>query len=655
MNRTKFKALLMAVVFTAQLMLTCGAFAAETDNNVESTKTYTELEAEAVAEYVLGEEYFDGESVSRGQFAAAVVRSFGLYKGSADAGYKDVTPDTPYYDEICVARENKIISKAEYFNPDADITYTEAVKMMVVMIGYGYMAEATGGYPAGYIQAARRAELLDGTLENAMALDGNTAKRLIYNLLNCTVSPSGVADGTTSYVEDGNSSLYSVHKLVRIEGIVTETDYNSYKSDNGVYDRRKIRVGQTEYTYSDATPDLLGKQVCVYYDRISKEAKLLLETKNTEVVVVKNDIKSISGGTFTYYADEREISGGITGARYIYNGRLSNKKAEDEWASNNWNGDYTYIRLLDNDEDDIFEYIFVYDYSYINSEKIDYLAKTIIDVNVKTNVSFIPKDKQAVFLVTDANGKAIEFEDLTGGSLFAIAESYDGKLVTIRTLASSLEGAVKSTKSGAGGIAEELRINGVWYEVSPYAKQNYKDVLDVCDNGTFGLGLGGEIVTVSVSDRIVRYGYLVDAANIKEAFDDNVKLRILTTAGKVEMFDAEKVSFDAVTTKLKGDAIITVLGGEGTVTPQLIRYVTNDKGLIVHIDLATAATVADDPGIVVKNPDDSLMSYSFEENGAAKTKFTYRSGGKSCSPFFNLNNTRIFAVPLAADIKSAEI
>lgn len=652
MNRIILKPLVLAVVFTAQLMLTCNVFATESVSGYE--RNYAEVEADTVSRYVLGNDFFAGEDVSRGEFTAAVVRCFGLTKGAADAGYKDVTTDIAFYDEICVARENKVISQSEYFNPDTNITYNEAVKMMVVMIGYGYMAESTGGYPLGYVQAARRAGLIEGTTPISGTIDAKTAKKLIFNLLNSNVSPVGVKQGTTVYMEDGRSCLYSVHNLIRTEGIVTETDYNSYKEDKIVHSRSKIMVNRVEYTYSGATPELLGKNVCIYYDRTTQEAKILFEKKNSELVIRKSDIKDISDGAVSYYSGDRQLKCNILGARYVYNGRVSNKKADEEWKNNNWDGDCTYIRLLDNDNDKVFEYIYVYDYFYVNAEKVDHLTKSIIDVNVKTNAGFIPEKDDAVYFVTDVEGKAIEFEDLTGGNLLAIAQSHDGEIVTIRTMSRIAEGVVKSVRRDGSGDAEEICINDVWYEVSPYAKRNYKNILGTTGKGIFALGLNGEIVTVSVSDRIVRYGYLINAGNLKDTFTDNIKLRILTTSGEIEIFDAERVSFDAMSTKLKGNAIITALGGAGTVTPQLIRYATDDKGMVVHIDLAAAATTADDPSALMKNPDDSLMSYSFEKDGAPKTIFTYRSGGRSCSPYFNLNNTQIFAVPLAADIKSAE-
>ncbi len=40
------------------------------------------------------------------------------------------------------------------FNPDASITYSEFIKMLICLLGYEPMAEARGGYAAGYMMVA---------------------------------------------------------------------------------------------------------------------------------------------------------------------------------------------------------------------------------------------------------------------------------------------------------------------------------------------------------------------------------------------------------------------------------------------------------------------------------------------------------------------
>ena len=49
------------------------------------------------------------------------------------------------------------------FDPDAGVTYAEAIKMIIVALGYEEQALAKGGYPDGYVAVAD--EL--GILENA--------------------------------------------------------------------------------------------------------------------------------------------------------------------------------------------------------------------------------------------------------------------------------------------------------------------------------------------------------------------------------------------------------------------------------------------------------------------------------------------------------
>ena len=66
--------------------------------------------------------------------------------------FLDVATDAAEYDAICMAYEMGLISGDGngYFSPAAYISYEEAIKMAVSLLGYGDMAERNGGYPIGY-------------------------------------------------------------------------------------------------------------------------------------------------------------------------------------------------------------------------------------------------------------------------------------------------------------------------------------------------------------------------------------------------------------------------------------------------------------------------------------------------------------------------
>ena len=70
--------------------------------------------------------------------------------------FKDVTYDHWAYKYICALKNNNITNgdESENFNPESNITNEEIVKMIVCLLGYTPIAEARGGYPAGYTAAA---------------------------------------------------------------------------------------------------------------------------------------------------------------------------------------------------------------------------------------------------------------------------------------------------------------------------------------------------------------------------------------------------------------------------------------------------------------------------------------------------------------------
>ena len=70
--------------------------------------------------------------------------------------FKDVTYDHWAYKYIYALKNNNIANgdESENFNPESNITNEEIVKMIVCLLGYTPIAEARGGYPAGYTAAA---------------------------------------------------------------------------------------------------------------------------------------------------------------------------------------------------------------------------------------------------------------------------------------------------------------------------------------------------------------------------------------------------------------------------------------------------------------------------------------------------------------------
>ena len=93
------------------------------------------------------------------------------------------------------------------FNPENEVTNEEIVKMLVETLGYGPMADTTGGFPGGYINTASRIGLTEGlVLELGTPAIRSDVAKLFINVLDIPlmVQSSWSTDGSVEYtIYDG--------------------------------------------------------------------------------------------------------------------------------------------------------------------------------------------------------------------------------------------------------------------------------------------------------------------------------------------------------------------------------------------------------------------------------------------------------------------
>lgn len=123
------------------------------------------------------------------------------------------------------------------FAPDANVTYAQAVKMLVSAIGYQTWAESAGGYPQGYLSYAYQLDITEGvSAGNDVELNRGQVAMLIANTLD---APLLVKDGYEQNVwgqsvpvlkqmdgRDGReyqSLLTNNHDAYRVSGHVSGT------------------------------------------------------------------------------------------------------------------------------------------------------------------------------------------------------------------------------------------------------------------------------------------------------------------------------------------------------------------------------------------------------------------------------------------------
>ena len=599
-------------------------------------------EAAAVLEYLLGSEFFTGESVTRAEFTGALIRSFSLQTAEVQGVFQDVTEATPYAAEIGGAYAAGIVSRDVNFEPDAPVLYEQAVKMVMHALGYGGAAEYYGGYPAGYLRAANRIDLLRSLPQTTGGLTVGQTQLLLYNLLTCTIQCTGVEDGMLRFEKTETDYLEELYRLRRTEGVVTGTQYNSYRTEYAVRFTPCLEIEGVAYSCEESSPDLLGLNVCAYYHPDDVEIKLLVPLENKELTVERKDITQLKDGSMTYYENSagKPRTCRVDNAITIYNGRAVTGADLDSFT-----GDSGKVRLVDNNRDGAYEYLFVYDYTYLYADQMDEKSESISDQNGKES-SYLPAREDSETILLGADGKQIEFADIRKGDLLTVARSQDGALTILQVCGRQISGVVAQVKSD-----DRIMIDDAEYDITAYARRHYAALLTPGIEGVFILGRNNDVVAVNAGSVGMQYGYLVDGVLIG-GIDPQVQLKIYSQSGKLGIYQADKVRLNAQDKKVKGEDLLSALSEQGSVVPQLIRFSTDSKQERV-MDLDTAETEFD----FAEKPEedrDSLRKYTFTRGGGIVTSFAYRSGGKSCVPYFNLKSPVIFVVPKDDAIKTAE-
>ena len=175
------KKIIMVVLAFALLM--CTVLASEiSDKQIETLEKFDVFEDEK------WENESFCEAVTRAQFckeAFNLVKWQNGYFKSEDYCFPDVPPEHPESGYISLLKEAGIICGYDdgNFYPDKNISYAEAAKITVKLLGYEPLVMARGGYPHGYLMVMQTLNLQrgfgEGAIADADAKKGNLAIMLI--------------------------------------------------------------------------------------------------------------------------------------------------------------------------------------------------------------------------------------------------------------------------------------------------------------------------------------------------------------------------------------------------------------------------------------------------------------------------------------------
>lgn len=583
---------------------------------------------------------WDGDRVvTRAEYVSALLKLMGynkenIFKNDAYT-FKDVDAKRSESSEISLAYALGIVSDDTngYFRPDEAVTYSDAQIMAVRALGYKRDAESKGGNPAGYNKVAAQLGL-----PKAPGVKNASKKDIALLLFECLTIPvkEQIAWGK-DYVEfaTAGETFLSQRDIVTGTGKITGNYVTSIDSTER-FDRGYVKIDNGIYKEgSTLAADYLGCDVEYYAfeDKYGEKTLLYAAPSNNNNIRIfeTDDISSTTKRKLVYTDDDgkkKELS--ISSAvDVIYNGMLL-----DDFAKEQLKPAYGHIRVIDNNDDNIADVIFVYDFDVLAAESISVNAGVVYDsLTADGKLILSAENGKCVDIVK--NGVKASIKDISQGDVVSYYISKDGYYRC----------AYVSSKR-VGGIVEEnshtkntIKVGGNEYELS-------KRFIDAVSSGkelsaaagseyTFLLDVFGRVVSIAESSYHsgAQYAFVRNMAkegvfNITykfEIFNQNGEWQELKLRDKVRWNGGNNISVSEFITNSG------MIDESGAFKPQLIEYTTDADGNAVTVKTAVNRSEAADP-----------TNMLCLDNSA---KLRYISANKSLHSRYFISGVKIFIIP----------
>jgi len=620
------KIISLAVALVVLLQAFCASFAvisAESNaDEIDITKEMHVLKRLGIIDVDLTDD--TTASVSRATLADYIAKAMKLDTSGNDRFFSDVSAQHWALGSIGALVKADIISgtAANRFEPERDVTYAEACKMLVSAAGYGIYVEYLGGGLNEYIRFANKIGIsIEPENVESLRLD-----EIIYMLYETMAVPMvyeySVVDDEVIYNVRDDKTLFLVYYDTyitkgRVETVYGKSLYNALSSeksetvidgtryllDSG-YNISNLFGHSVEYVYIKA-PDAVRGTVIYAEKYLDDEA----ETITSDLIVGFDTGKYALAyehgkkSTITYAPVAR-------GARVILNGRIMQGSLREQiklFADGTRKGTVTLIKT-DNDASA--------DLVIIDSKRIF----TVSAHNTGDEILYskygdtpIKLKEYEVVNVHTTEGADAAFPVAFPAPL-GVAESDDGQVIDITVYNEQIEKQIENIY----GSKHEVVIDGQKYKIDDTLYPRISSTLKSGQLCRAVIDEFGEIVMMLSLTDVMQLGYLRGVAEVGDAFAKDFKVSIYMTDMVFHEYDlADRVKIDGVTYKLSdyqrlfgafpGQKIISE--DKVTLERQIIRFSLNSNGEINVIDTYSLGNTENADNTLERRADGSKMLY----------------------------------------------
>lgn len=479
------------------------------------------------------------EVMTRGEFAVVMAKLFGSEEGQI------ILPNPYFYDvpEEHFAKNSILyciyLGLMEgygdgYFRPDQPISYTEAVKIMVCALGYYPLAVNKGGYPTGFLAQANELTILKGIKKNASEkILREEIAQLAYNSLNVQLLEETSFGSSTQLETRGNTILSKYLKMDIIQGVVLSNGYTkiAFVPDTGaehiiIGDKKLFKNGRYE-------TEFLGMYAEAIYNK--EDDSLLsivsLDNKNRELSLDGKDILGTEDSKVTYDSEGKEWKASVSDTRkVVYNGSFR----FDYELSQLENLKDGYIRMVDNDNDNRYDVVFVNEFETFIVLDNAPSGKIIRDKKQGDKTLDLEAYDNVIF--RDSMGRLLDYDSIGKINILNVLRSPEYLECIVSNETKS--GEISQITSGEKGAYYHIGTQA--FLLSDSFSESDENTLSVGDNVTAYLGVGGTIAYAEKSTSGMYRQAVLMGLRFEAGIEQTLQLKIFQRSGNVIVAEAAK-------------------------------------------------------------------------------------------------------------------
>ncbi len=535
------KILSLLLAFSLLFSLSVPAFA-ELDGKVR-----TRVEGVGLMEGYEDGSFGEEDELTRAQMCMIAARILQVETvGFGFSPFTDVADDHWAKDVIATLSQAGVVNGMGdgTFMPDKSVSYFEAAKILVSVLGYGDFAENMGGYPNGYLAQASKLGLLKGITASASAISRGEVAQMLYGALD--VKPIGY-----NFMQNYPESIYKLEEilsdtkdLVQFRGILQETSKTSILAAAPTAKAGTVVIGGTVLLCDMPMEEYLGCEMIVYAyldESVDKYRLKSFNVTNNSVIYESESEDVIWNGDEAVLYDETgdeleelKMSGSLI---TIYNGRKASVPAGEREIP------YGSYRFVDSDDNGQIDILFMNEAQSFIIEKINVPNKTVyfknrVTLNGRRALVLDEEDTEKSVILVNGDGEPISVEDIEEYSGVTVYVSSDWNYVKAIVTNETIEGMVTAK------TVDGIRVDDEIYEIAVKPDGSATCNPSVGDQATYVLDAYGKIIdSIAVSQNDYQYAYIIKA-KYGSGLDSSISLQ--TVSGYEPQKEVKTVGEDEV-------------------------------------------------------------------------------------------------------------